>query len=185
MRIEVKNIIQKTLIILGLVIILGSIYLKIYSKQIEKNAVDTFEKKIEEKIEAEEINIGDEIALINIPSINLNTAIIHGTDNKYLKHHVCHFENSAMPGENGNFAIAGHSSYRYNQVFNDIHKVNIGDTIKIKTINEEFTYKITKKFETNPDNIEVLNQDNHIKEITIVTCTNGGKDRLIIKGLIE
>ena len=118
-------------------------------------------------------------------AINLNTAIIHGTDNKYLRHHVCHFENSAMPGQNGNFALAGHSSYRYNQVFNEIQKVNIGDIIKIKTINEEFTYKITEKFETNPDNIEVLNQDNHIKEITIVTCTNGGKDRLIIKGLIE
>lgn len=171
--------------ILGLVIVLGSISLKLYSKNMEKKAVNNFEQKIKENVEIEEYNIGDEIALINIPSIDLNTVIIHGTEKQYLNHYVCHFENTSMPGENGNFAVAGHSSYRYNQVFNGLHKVNVGDEIYINTTNEEFTYTITEIFETEPENIEVLNQNNDIKEMTLVTCANGGKDRLIVKAVIE
>lgn len=180
-----KKIIPKLIMILGLVIILGSLSLKLYSKNMENKAVNSFEQKIEEKVEIEDINIGDEIALIDIPSIGLNTVIIHGIENKYLNHYVCHFENTTMPGENGNFAVAGHSSFRYNEVFNELHKANVGDKINIKTLNEEFTYVITEVFETDPENIEVLNQNNDIKEMTIVTCSNGGKDRLIVKALIE
>ena len=50
-----------------------------------------------------------------------------------------------MPGEYGNFALAGHSStYYYNQVFNEVHKVEVGDKIKITTVNDEFVYTITE-----------------------------------------
>lgn len=171
--------------LLGLTIVLGSISLKLYSKNMEKKAVNNFEQKIKENVEIEELNLGDEMALINIPSIDMSTVIIHGTDKQYLNNYVCHFENTSMPGENGNFAVAGHSSYRYNQVFNELHKVNIGDEIYINTMNEEFTYTITEIFETEPQNIEVLNQNNDIKEMTLVTCTNSGKDRLIVKATIE
>ena len=52
-----------------------------------------------------------------------------------------------MPGEEGNFELAGHSSTYYtNQVFNEVHKVKVGDKIKIKTVNDEFTYTITSLF---------------------------------------
>lgn len=180
-----KKIVPKLIMIFGLVIIVGSISLKIYSKNLENKAVNRFEQKIEEKVEIGKINIGDEIAIIDIPSIGINTVIVHGIENKYLSHYVCHFENTAMPGANGNFAVAGHSSFRYNEVFNDLHKANVGDKINIKTLNEKFTYIITEIFETDPENIEVLNQNNDIKEMTIVTCSNGGADRLIVKALIE
>lgn len=180
-----KKLISKILILLGLVVILGSISIKVYSRNMENKAVDNFEQKIEEKAKIEDLKIGEEMAQIDVPSIGLNSIIIHGIEKKYLNHYICHFENTAMPGENGNFSIAGHSSNIYNQVFNNIHKANIGDKINIKTTNEEFTYIITQMYETEPENIEVLNQDNDIKEMTIVTCSNGGKDRLIVKALIE
>ena len=105
---------------------------------------------------------------------------------KYLenKSTVCHFENTAMPGEYGNFSLAGHSSYRYNEVFNELHKINLDDEIIIKTLNNEFTYVVKDIFEVNPEDTFVLDQDNEIKELTIVTCTNKGKDRLIVKAEI-
>lgn len=155
--------------------------MKIYSKMKEEKAVNNFEKKIE-KPEEIEIKAGDEIALIEIPSVGLSSVVIHSIENKYLKHYVCHFDNSPLPGEYGNFSLAGHSSNIYNNVFNDIHKVNIGDKINIKTTKDTFTYTVTEIFDTEAENIEVLNQDNEIKEITIVTCTDNGKARLIVKG---
>ena len=157
-----KNKISKILITMGLLIIIGSLILITYSKYMKNK---------------------DEIGIIKIKSVNLKNVIVESTDKKYLNHHVCHFENSAMPGEDGNFALAGHSStYYYNQVFNELHKVKIGDEIIIKTINDEFTYTITETIVVESDEIEVLDQDMTKKEITLVTCTNGGKQRFIVKG---
>ena len=178
-----KNKISKILITMGLLIIIGSLILITYSKYMENKALSSFEEKIERQEVITEVNPGDEIGIIEIKSVNLKNVIVESTDKKYLNHHVCHFENSAMPGEDGNFALAGHSStYYYNQVFNALHKVKIGDEIIIKTINDEFTYTITETIVVESDEIEVLDQDMTKKEITLVTCTNGGKQRFIVKG---
>lgn len=178
-----KNKISKILITMGLLIIIGSLILITYSKYMENKALSSFEEKIERQEVITEVNPGDEIGIIEIKSVNLKNVIVESTDKKYLNHHVCHFENSAMPGEDGNFALAGHSStYYYNQVFNELHKVKIGDEIIIKTINYEFTYTITETIVVESDEIEVLDQDMTKKEITLVTCTNGGKQRFIVKG---
>ena len=178
-----KNKISKILISMGLLIIIGSLTLITYSKYMENKALSSFEEKIERQEVITEVNPGDEIGIIEIKSVNLKNVIVESTDKKYLNHHVCHFENSAMPGEDGNFALAGHSStYYYNQVFNELHKVKIGDEIIIKTINDEFTYTITETIVVESDEIEVLDQDMTKKEITLVTCTNGGKQRFIVKG---
>ena len=178
-----KNKISKILITMGLLIIIGSLILITYSKYMENKALSSFEEKIERQEVITEVNPGDEIGIIEIKSVNLKNVIVESTDKKYLNHHVCHFENSTMPGEDGNFALAGHSStYYYNQVFNELHKVKIGDEIIIKTINDEFTYTITETIVVESDEIEVLDQDMTKKEITLVTCTNGGKQRFIVKG---
>lgn len=178
-----KNKISKILITMGLLIIIGSLILITYSKYMENKALSSFEEKIERQEVITEVNPGDEIGIIEIKSVNLKNVIVESTDKKYLNHHVCHFENSAMPGEDGNFALAGHSStYYYNQVFNELHKVKIGDEIIIKTINDEFTYTITETIVVESDEIEVLDQDMTKKEITLVTCTNGGKQRFVVKG---
>ena len=43
--------------------------------------------------------------------------------------------------ENIEIFLAGHSSYRYNEVFNEVHKISLQDEIIIiKTLNYEFTY---------------------------------------------
>ena len=178
-----KNKISKFLISMGLLIIIGSLILITYSKYIDKKALASFENKIENNEIITEINPGDEIGIIEIESINLKNVIVESTDNKYLRYYVCHFENSSMPGEYGNFALAGHSStYYQNQVFNELHKVKVGDTIKIKTVSDEFTYIITETLVVESDQVEVLEQDMAKKEITLVTCTNGGKQRFIVKG---
>ena len=180
------NKISKILIIMGLLIIIGSLMLTTYFKYIENSALSSFEEKIENKEILTEINPGDEIGIIEIESVNLKNAIVESTDNEYLRYHVCHFEESAMPGEYGNFALAGHSStYYHNQVFNEVHKVKVGDKIKITTVDNEFVYTITETKVVESDEIEVLNQDMSKKEITLVTCTNGGKQRFIVKGEIK
>lgn len=181
-----KNKISKILISMGLLIIIGSLSLTTYSKYLDKKALTSFEEKIETNEVEREVNPGDEIGIIEIESVNLKNVIVESTDKKYLNHHVTHFEESTMPGEDGNFALAGHSSTYYtNQVFNEVHKVKVGDTIKITTVSDEFVYTITETRVVEAEEIHVLDQDMSKKEITLVTCTNGGKQRFIVKGEIR
>ena len=166
------------LIIVGLLMIIIPQGLRYYSKYVENNSIDKFKQEIKQAEVKQTYEPGEEIAIMRVNSVGL------GTDNKYLKYYACHFEGTAMPGEEGNFSVAGHSSYLYNQVFNELHKVKINDEIEIETTKGIFKYKITEKFDTEAENTSVLTQDMSKKEITLVTCTNGGKKRLIIKGEI-
>ncbi|MCD3297898.1 class D sortase, partial [Clostridium botulinum] len=126
------------------------------------------------------VNIGKELALIEIPSIDLQSVIVEGMEKEQLRYYLCHFESTAMPGENGNFSIAGHSSFIYNEILNHLYEVNIGDVIKLKTKKGEFNYVINNKFIVEPNEVEVLDQNKDKKTMTIVTCSNRGKKRLIV-----
>ena len=178
--------INKILFTLGLVLVLGSVSLNIYTKYKQEEAKNNFTQKLkEDKKEDTETTLGDGIALIDIPSVDISSVIVSGTEKEQIRHYIGHFENTAMPGENGNFCIAGHSSTIYNNVFNNLKNINLNDEIKIRTSDGEFTYLVSEIFETEPTNVGVLNQNNDLKEMTIVTCTNSGKDRLIVKGNLK
>lgn len=181
-----KKYISNILMIIGIILVLVAMG----SKYINKNEVEKAEKNFINKLSDtenkeevyEQIESGDEIGKIIIPSLNIERIIVEGTDDAYIKHNIGHFEGTSMPGEEGNFAIAGHSNTIYNNVFNNIDKLNIGDEIVVIALNGEFKYKVRESFVVEPENTTVLNSFIGKKEITIVTCTNGGKDRLIIKG---
>ena len=173
------------LIIVGLLMIIIPQGLRYYSKYVENNSIDKFKQEIKQAEVKQTYEAGEEIAIMRVNSVGLETVIVEGTDNKYLKYYACHFEGTAMPGEEGNFSVAGHSSYLYNQVFNELHKVKINDKIEIENTKGIFKYNITEIFDTEAENTFVLDQDTSKKEITLVTCTDGGKKRLIIKGEIE
>lgn len=179
---------SKIIASLGLILILGSISLNLYTKYKEKQAINNLKQKIELKDDSDEIkevNIGDEIALIDIDSLNINSIIVSGIGKDQIRHYIGHFENTPMPGEFGNFSIAGHSSTIYNNVFNNLKNIKIGEDIVITTVNGKFTYKVNEIFESDPSNMSVLDQDNEKKEMTIVTCTKDGKERLIVKAILD
>lgn len=181
-----KKYISNILIIVGILLILVAIGSKFINKSEVKKSEDNFINKLNELENKEdvykEIKVGDEIGKITIPSLNIEGIIVEGTDDNEIKHNVGHFEGTSMPGEEGNFAIAGHTSTIYNKVFNNLHKINVGDEIVIKALNGEFIYKVSESFVVEPEDTTVLNSVVGRKEITIVTCTNGIKNRLIVKG---
>jgi sortase A len=126
------------------------------------------------------------IAILEIPKIDLTVAVVKGTEPKDLKHAVGHFENTAMPGEKGNFCVAGHRSYTYNEYFNRLDELDNGDKIKVRTEKGTFIYEIYEKKVVEPTEVSVLNQTED-STITLVTCTpiRVATHRLIIKGKLK
>lgn len=127
------------------------------------------------------------IAEINIPKINCNYGILCAIDSEYtwtnelLKISPCYFH-GAEPNKPGNFCIAGHN-YRNQKFFSKVPTLENGDIIKIRDLtNTEVEYEVYKKFTVYDDQVECTSQETDGKtEITLITCTNDGSKRVIIK----
>ncbi|MDM0612784.1 class D sortase [Clostridium perfringens] len=119
------------------------------------------------------------IGILKISSINLKAPIVNGEEN--LNYVVAKYKNSPNFGENGNTILAAHNNMK-GSIFKNLYKVKIGDTVEIQKDNELFRYKITQREIVEPNDPSLLTQDLSKKEITLITCTNRAKQRLILKG---
>lgn len=192
MKEKVRRIIGLILIIAGLSIIVSIVYKKIETTKKQKELQNILENIInnegdqgveqeEKEFTIESINGYTPIALIEIPSINLSQGVVEGINDDVLQYYLGHFETSAKPGENGNFAIAGHRVSDYSEAFVNLYKTEIGDDIIVKTNKKEYVYQITDSYIVGPDRVDVLD-DTDEPTITLVTCTVGAKERFIVKG---
>lgn len=128
---------------------------------------------------------------IEIPGTGLKTPIISYSEysKSSLETSVCVVysttgeENTQGSGINkpGNTVIAGHN-YRNSRFFSNNKKLNIGDKIYITDLEgKRMTYTIYNKFETDDTDTEYMTRDTQgAVEISLTTCTDDSKARLII-----
>lgn len=187
---KIRRIIGLILIVVGISIIISIVYKKIDTSKKQKELQNILEEVINEvpkEISTEEeeklINGYKPIALMEIPSISLSQGIVEGISDDILQYYLGHFEGSAKPGEKGNFSVAGHRVSDYSEAFVNLYKVEIGDEILIKANKKEYVYEVTDNFIVSPDNVEVLDNTDEAT-ITLVTCTVGAKERVIVKGTL-
>ena len=121
------------------------------------------------------------IGLIQISKINLEYPILIETTQDSLTKSITRFGNSEVNGV-GNLCLAGHD-YINNSMFGGIDKLEDEDEILITDLyGNKVTYTIFDKYTTNPDDTSVLESiDSRKREVTLITCSNGNKDRLIIR----
>ena len=121
------------------------------------------------------------IGIIEISKINVKYPILSKVNDDLLKVSTCRFY-GPYPNEVGNLCIAGHN-YDDDRFFSNLYKLNIGDTINIYDLNNfVVSYNVYDKFEVSENNTSATNQNtNNKREITLVTCNNVTKNRLIIK----
>ena len=120
------------------------------------------------------------IGLIQISKINLEYPILIKTTQHSLTRSITRFGNGEVNGA-GNLCLAGHD-YINNSMFGGINKLENGDEILITDLyGNTVTYTVFDKYTTNPDDTSVLESIDSIKrEVTLITCSYGNKDRLII-----
>ena len=120
----------------------------------------------------------DVIAKLKIPKINLDKFVLKNYSLQALKVSITKFwgEN---PNEIGNFCIAGHN---YKE-FKNTNKLKINDEIYLTdNYNGTIKYNIYSIYEVYPNETECLSQEtNGKKEITLITCNQNSKKRIIIK----
>ncbi len=155
---------------------------KLFIEEYENVEVDKTAKREEypkEKIE-EEYKGYKVIAKLEIDKIELKTYVINFSESA-LNVSVTKFW-GPNPNEIGNFCIAGHN-FRNKNMFHDLKKLEIGDRVILKDNNIGVVeYEIYDIYTVTPDNVTCLSQEtNGKREITLITCTNDSKKRIIIK----
>ena len=119
--------------------------------------------------------------IIEIPSIELKYPIINQTNDKTMKISVTKFTVGNI-NEIGNYCIAGHNNLD-GTMFGKVKKLKIGDIIKLTDLyGETLEYAIFDMYVIDPNDVsctEIVKEGT--RELTLITCTNGRKNRLVTK----
>ena len=105
------------------------------------------------------------LAVLRIPKIHLEVAVLPGTDDRTLDRGLGHIEDTALPGGDGNFAVAGHRD----GFFRGLKDILPGDTIEIETLNGRDRYRVEHTWIVDPTDVSVLDPT-PAPSLTLVTC---------------
>lgn len=144
-------------------------------KQSDPNQIDVI-KEIDEEIEGYKV-----VGIINIPRINIEYPILEKTNKESLKLSITKFWGEKI-NQKGNVVLAGHNNLN-NKMFGKIDRLENGDIIEL-TDSQMVTvkYQIFDKYVIDPNDIDcIFPIDENTREITLITCTNRDKNRLVVK----
>jgi sortase A len=108
---------------------------------------------------------GAVIGEIQVPRLGLNAIVVQGESPANLRRAVGHISQSALPGEWGNVALAGHRD----TFFRPLQGVRLGDEINFKTPAHSFEYIVESIQVVGPNDIQVLAPTTG-HDLTIITC---------------
>jgi LPXTG-site transpeptidase (sortase) family protein len=108
---------------------------------------------------------GDAIGEMKIPRIGLETIVVQGESSRILHRAVGHLVETAMPGEPGNVALAGHRD----GFFRPLKDIRVGDAISFNTLDGEFVYRVESTEVVWPSDVQVLKATRE-NTLTLVTC---------------
>ena len=127
------------------------------------------------------------VAKISIPKIKLNYSVVQGETGSLeetedllkispVKYH------GGNPNEIGNFCIVGHN-YRNERFFSKVPSLVVGDEIQLTDLSKRtLTYKVYDVYTVDPNDTSCTTQmTGGKKEVTLITCTNDSKLRVVVK----
>ncbi|PXY28900.1 class E sortase [Prauserella sp. PE36] len=136
--------------------------------------------------ESPAVEVGSPFARLHLPALGLRWAVVEGVSLDDLRAGPGHYPGSALPGELGNVAIAGHRSPG---VFWDLHRLGDGDDVVVETARHRFTYRIYDSVVVRPTDTSVIAPDPATggdlpagRLLTLTTCNPqwGNWERLVV-----
>ncbi|MGB3763864.1 MAG: class E sortase [Ornithinimicrobium sp.] len=99
---------------------------------------------------------GDTVAVVSIPSIDVELPVLEGVEADILDQGVLgHYPGTTGPGSVGNFAVAGHRTTHGAPLY-DLNKVAVGDSIIVQTPQGWDVFTMARQRIVDPDAVEVV-----------------------------
>ncbi|MGC5018747.1 class E sortase [Micromonospora sp. DT47] len=96
---------------------------------------------------------GKPIAGLYIPKLGKNWVVVEGVTQKDIRYAPGHYPKSALPGQVGNFSVAGH---RNRATFWRLDELNDEDEIVVETKTSWYVYEVIQTRIVRPDQVEVV-----------------------------
>ncbi len=150
------------LITFGLVVLLFAGY-EVWGKQlIIHKQQDRYDQQLEQSWAAAPKKADDSpplpghaLARLYIPRFNIKLIVVQGVTPADIRNAPGHYPDSAMPGQIGNFAVAGH---REDAIFpRNFNLLRIDDPIIVQTRTTWFVYRVSQQQIVVPTQVDVVN----------------------------
>jgi sortase A len=112
---------------------------------------------------------GEPLGRIAIAKIHAKYVFVSGTGVDSLKKGPGHYAGTALPGERGTVAIAGHRT-TYAAPFRHLDKIHRGDAITLTMAYGNFSYRVEGSRVVSPSKTSVLRHVRHDR-LVLTTCT--------------
>jgi len=127
---------------------------------------------------------GETLAVLRIPSRNIEVPVFDSIDETALNRGSGHVTGTSLPGERGNVAIAAHRD----GFFRDLEHIEIGDEIELTTLEGHQTFRVSQLDIVDALDISVLDATEDTA-ITLITCypfnyIGAAPDRFIVRATL-
>lgn len=155
------------------------------------NVIDVFEKGSGSETEKTYEGLLDPtgtgmMGYLEIPEINLELVIYHGTEEKVLEEGCGHMAGSSLPvgGNSTHCVLAGHRGLPTAKLFTDLDQLKEGDQFYIHITDKILAYEIDQIKVVKPDDLEDMRIWEGKDYVTLLTCTPYGVNshRLLVRG---
>lgn len=120
-------------------------------------------------------------AVLNIPKLGINYPVLSDTSVELLKISLNKYWGPEA-NEVGNYCIVGHN-YKNTKFFSKLDQLTNGDVVELTDLTgRTLQYKIYDSYIVEPTDVSCTSQlTRGKKEVTLITCANSGKQRLVVK----
>lgn len=110
---------------------------------------------------------------VEIPSIQVNLPIYHGTDSETLERGIGHLLGSSLPigGASTHSVLSGHSGLAGQKMFTDLLQVKEGDVFYLHVLGETLAYQVVSLNTVLPYDTSLLGITPGADLCTLITCT--------------
>lgn len=123
---------------------------------------------------------------VEIPAIDINLPIYHGTSEETLIKGIGHLSTSSLPvgGAGTHAVLTGHTGYSDLKLFTDLNQLKEGDVFFIHCLRNTLAYQVDSINVVLPTETDLLQIDPEQDYVTLVTCTPYGVNshRLLVRG---
>ena len=126
------------------------------------------------------------MATLEIPCIELSLPVYHTVSEEILQIGVGHVQGSSLPVEgcDSNVMLMAHRGLPNSELFNNIDRLEAGDTFQIKVLDTVLDYRVGEIKTVKPNDVAKIGITKGKQLCTLVTCTPYGinSDRLVVTG---
>jgi sortase A len=168
---RVAHVLGEILITFGLVVLLFAVY-EVYGKTA---IVDAHQSRLDRQLDQlwaqptagppgaakpgrnpATVPPGGALGRLYIPKLKMRWVVVEGVTLHDLAFGPGHYPGTALPGQIGNFAVAGH---RIPAVFWNLQEIHPGDQLVVETRDDWYVYQVTVSELVTPHSVEVVAPD--------------------------